>query len=94
MATTTKQTDDKYALKEDIDALRGDLSQLMKDVKTLAEHESKEVSKKVGAWSEAAQDEVAARRQDLESQVRENPLGALATAAGVGFLMALILGRK
>lgn len=94
MATTSKQTDEKYALKEDIDALRGDLSQLMKDVKTLAEHEGEAMSKRVGAWSEAAQDEVAARRQDLEGQVRENPLGALATAAGVGFLMALILGRK
>lgn len=96
MATTSKPTQaaEKYALKEDIDAVRADLSQLVKDVKTIAKNESKEVSKTVGEWSDKAQDEVAARRSDLESQVKENPLGAIATAAGVGFLLALILGRK
>lgn len=89
-----KAKTDQYAVKGDIDALRDDIQKLFKDVRNLAKHEGGVVGQKVGDWTDQAKDRVSEGRQDLESQVRENPLGAVAAAAGVGFVLALILGRK
>lgn len=93
-ADKAKSKTDQYAVKGDIDALREDMQKLFKDVRKLAKHEGDAVGRKVGDWTDQAKDRVSEGRQDLESQVRENPLGAVAAAAGVGFVLALILGRK
>ncbi len=79
--------DDTEALKADIDAIRKDIKQLFDDVKTITKTEASELKDAaVGAARE--------RRDDLEGYVKEHPLGALAAAAGTGFILALLLGRN
>lgn len=91
MATTTPHaTKDADASTRDIseryDALRKDVASLAEAVKTMT-------SEELGSMVESAQDKAVEQLDSLESTMRRNPTQAAMIAAGVGFLVGLILVR-
>jgi ElaB/YqjD/DUF883 family membrane-anchored ribosome-binding protein len=68
------------------EALKGDIASLTDSVKKLAaEH--------MGSAVEGAQDQVKQKLGDMESSIRKNPTQAALIAAGVGFLVGLVITR-
>lgn len=68
------------------DALKGDIANLTDSLKKLAtEH--------MGAAVEGAQDKAKQRLGDIEASIRNNPTQAALIAAGVGFLIGLVVTR-
>lgn len=68
------------------DTLKGDIANLADSVKKLAtEH--------MGAAVEGAQDQAKQRLGDIEASIRKNPTQAALIAAGVGFLVGLVVTR-
>ena len=68
------------------DALKGDIANLADSVKRLAtEH--------MGSAVEGAQDQAKQRLGDIEKSIRKNPTQAALIAAGVGFLVGLVVTR-
>ena len=68
------------------EALKGDIASLTDSVKKLAtEH--------LGSAVEGAQDQVKQKLGDMESSIRKNPTQAALIAAGVGFLVGLVITR-
>lgn len=91
-----------------LEQLRSDMAQLGDTVKSLAAAQASTTasrlqdaaSEKISQAKAAGQDlyQGAAKgvndaTDKLEDKVRQNPLGAVAVAAGVGFLLGLINGR-
>ena len=78
--TSTPDPTDSY------EALKGDIASLADSVKKLAtEH--------MGSAVEGAQDQVKQKLGDMESSIRKNPTQAALIAAGVGFLVGLVITR-
>jgi ElaB/YqjD/DUF883 family membrane-anchored ribosome-binding protein len=78
--TSTPEPTDTY------EALKGDIASLTDSVKKLAtEH--------MGSAVEGAQDQVKQKLGDMESSIRKNPTQAALIAAGVGFLVGLVITR-
>ncbi len=69
-----------------IDRLKSELSNLASTVQSLA-------TDQFGSAAGAMQDQAAAKVHELEAAIRRNPTQAAAIAAGVGFLIGLILRR-
>lgn len=95
MAVTDQQNlkNDTEELKADLEAIRKDIKQLFGDLKKVTKSEAESAGRKAGEMKDAAIDAARERRDDVEDYVKEHPLGALAAAAGVGFVLALLLGR-
>lgn len=71
---------------DNYDALKGDIANLADSVKRLAtEH--------MGSAVEGAQDQAKQRLGDIEKSIRKNPTQAALIAAGVGFLVGLVVTR-
>jgi len=71
---------------DNMSALRDDIASLADSVKRLAgEH--------LGASVEDVQDKAKEKIGDLEATIRRNPSQAALIAAGVGFVLGLILSR-
>jgi ElaB/YqjD/DUF883 family membrane-anchored ribosome-binding protein len=68
------------------EALKSDLSQLGESVKKL-------VSENMGSAVQGAQQKVEEQLGGVEQSVRKNPIQAAAIAAGVGFLIGLVITR-
>lgn len=68
------------------DAIKSDISHLTETVKKLA-------TEQMGSAVEGAQDQVKQRLGDIESTIRKNPTQAALIAAGVGFLVGLVMIR-
>lgn len=93
--TTSKSTaDETAALKSDIEAIRKDIKQLFSDLKTATRNEADHAGRKANELKGVALDAAKDKQADVEEYVREHPLGALAAAAGVGFILALLVGRN
>jgi ElaB/YqjD/DUF883 family membrane-anchored ribosome-binding protein len=69
-----------------VDDLKSELSQLASTVQKLA-------ADQFGEAAEAAQQQAANKVSDLEVAIRKNPTQAAAVAAGIGFLIGLVLTR-
>ena len=69
-----------------VDTLKSDLSNLATTVQKLA-------SEQFGTTAGQVQDQAAQKVNDLEGAIRRNPTQAAAIAAGVGFLIGLVLTR-
>ncbi len=91
-----------------LEQLRSDMAQLGETVKALAASQASTTasrlqdaaSEKISQAKAASQDlyqgatkSVNDATDKLEDRVRQNPLGAVAVAAGVGFLLGLLNGR-
>jgi ElaB/YqjD/DUF883 family membrane-anchored ribosome-binding protein len=68
------------------EAIKGDIASLTESVKKLAaEH--------MGSAVEGAQDQVKQKLGDMESSIRKNPTQAALIAAGIGFVVGLVITR-
>lgn len=85
--------DEAAALKADIEAIRKDIKQLFSDIKQVTRTEAESAGRRANELKGAAVDAARDKQADVEEYVREHPLGALAAAAGVGFILALLVGR-
>ncbi len=68
------------------DAIKNDISNLADTVKKLA-------ADQMGSAVGTAQDQVKQKLGDIESSIRSNPTQAALVAAGVGFLVGLVMTR-
>ena len=73
-------------ISDQITALRGDLSGLATTVSSLAKDQ-------IGETATDLQGAAADKTQDLKAAIRGNPMQAAAIAAGVGFVLGLVLTR-
>lgn len=71
---------------DNLDALRGDISKLADSVKRLA-------ADQIGVAAAEAQDKALEKIGDLEATIRKNPTQSALIAAGVGFLVGLVMLR-
>jgi len=71
---------------DNVQALRDDIASLAESVKRLA-------SEQLGSSVEDIQDKAKEKVGDIEAAIRRNPSQAALIAAGVGFLVGLILSR-
>jgi ElaB/YqjD/DUF883 family membrane-anchored ribosome-binding protein len=71
---------------DNIAALRADIAGLAESVKRLA-------AEQLGTTAEDVQDKAMETLGDVEAAIRRNPSQAAVIAAGVGFLVGLILSR-
>lgn len=79
----------KTASNESTEELRAQIETLKADLSNLTETVRKEAARGV----EGAKEQAAEKIEDLEAQIRRNPVQATAIAAGVGFLLGAILSR-
>jgi ElaB/YqjD/DUF883 family membrane-anchored ribosome-binding protein len=73
---------DAEALAKQVDAIRADLQNLTSTVKNIA-----------GKQIDRAQDKAAEAAADAEAAIKQNPLTAVAIAAGLGFLFGVFTRR-
>src|SRR5690606_22397859 len=96
-ATTEDLQAQVEQLKEDIAAIAATLANLGSQTVRDAKRSAKETYKSAYIQGEDAIDELRNKAQDLEAQltatVRERPIASLATALGVGYLLALLSRR-
>jgi ElaB/YqjD/DUF883 family membrane-anchored ribosome-binding protein len=71
---------------DSVAALRADVADLADSVKRLA-------AEQIGSSVEDVQDKAKEKIGDLEAAIRRNPSQAAVIAAGVGFVVGLILSR-
>ena len=71
---------------ENIAALRADIAGLAESVKRLA-------AEQIGTTAEDVQDKAMEKLGDVEAAIRRNPSQAALIAAGIGFVVGLILSR-
>lgn len=71
---------------DSIAALRADIAALADSVKRLA-------AEQIGTSAEDVQDKAADKLGDIEAAIRRNPTQAALIAAGLGFVVGLILSR-
>jgi ElaB/YqjD/DUF883 family membrane-anchored ribosome-binding protein len=71
---------------DNVAALRADIAGLADSVKRLA-------AEQVGSSAENVQDNAMAMFGDIEAAIRRNPSQAAMIAAGIGFVVGLILSR-
>ena len=73
-------------VQDNVETLKSDLGKLSETVKAMA-------SEQFGSVAEKVQDKAASTVSDLESAIRRNPSQAAVVAAGLGFLIGLIVTR-
>jgi len=71
---------------DNVAALRSDIADLTDSVKRLA-------AEQIGSSVEDVQDKAMEKLGDVEAAIRRNPSQAAAIAAGIGFVVGLILSR-
>ena len=71
---------------DNVAALRADIAGLADSVKRLA-------AEQIGPSAEDVQDKALAKLSDIEAAIRRNPSQAAMIAAGIGFVVGLILSR-
>lgn len=69
-----------------VENLKTELGNLTRTVKNLA-------SEQMGSTAKDVQDQAARKMNDIETAIRKNPTQAAVMAAGIGFLVGLVLTR-
>jgi ElaB/YqjD/DUF883 family membrane-anchored ribosome-binding protein len=80
-------------VKDDVSALREDLEKLVSDVARLARQQVRAGAESGGDLKDAIESQIAQTSDRARDYVRENPLGACAMAAAVGFAAAVMMKR-
>jgi len=85
----------------EIDALKTDIKSLRDDVSSLVNALGEDIEQRGNAARTAAGEEMKKARErgqhalhEVENSIDRNPLTALATALGIGFLIGALLGRR
>ena len=84
-----QSTNRSSSSRNDNDDLREQLSSLKSDLSNLSDTVRKQAKTEISKVEEHA----AEKMEDLETQIRKNPIASTAIAAGVGFLIGAILSR-
>lgn len=81
-------------LQEDIKAIAATLARLSNDkvneVKAVAKSEAHHLQRQAGHVVDDMQDQASALEKQLKDTIREKPLTAVASAVGIGFILALL----
>ncbi|OLF77666.1 hypothetical protein AWH62_03050 [Maricaulis sp. W15] len=85
---------DMDELRDDLKALRGDLSKLLSDTGSYASAKSRAGLERSKDLTQSAQKSLEDTRETVEDKVRENPLAALGIAVGVGALLSYVSSRR
>ncbi|WP_353661334.1 hypothetical protein [Hydrogenimonas sp. SS33] len=103
---TTMETNDVEALKAEIETLKRDLLKLTETlgkmgeekIRSAAEGAKEKVVSQIPPEQmeqlEALQEQGAKAMEMIKKQQKENPVGTLLVAAGIGFLLGKIMGRS
>ena len=86
MNTTQLRNPSAPPAQDTVETLKADLGKLSETVKALA-------SEQFGSVAESVQVKAATTVTDLETVIRKNPTQAAVMAAGIGFLIGLIMTR-
>lgn len=86
-AQVAQLQDDLKSITETLRKLTGDKAE---EVKDLAQTEFRQLKRRGQHLIEDAQDQAGEYEKQLKDTIREKPLTAVATAAGVGFVLALL----
>lgn len=89
-ALKTEIGEDVGALKGDIAALRDDLREVIKDMRSLAAIRAQAGVEKGAQLARKAGEEVEEAKTAVETRIRENPLTAIGIAFGAGLMLALL----
>lgn len=99
-ATGAKSSQENTQAGAEAGDIRADIEQLRKDIGQLSEHLLETGNRSMSRARQAASDSADQLRgtasdlqDDLTETVREKPFTALAVAAGVGFLVAMMMRR-
>lgn len=84
--TEAKKTEAREDVKDSYETMRSDIAELANSVKKLAGTE-------FGGMVEGAQEQAELRLSQVEKSIREKPAQAAMIAAGVGFLVGLLIVR-
>lgn len=86
------------AVREDIDALSHDVSQLAEAVRDDAAHRVRalrhDAAERMRSMADTARSSAGEAVSELQDRVRESPAIALGAAAGAGLLIGLLLARR
>jgi ElaB/YqjD/DUF883 family membrane-anchored ribosome-binding protein len=82
-----------FEVKSDMTALRADMEKLVQDVASLAREQVSESLNSSAKLKDAMNENITVFADRTRDYVRDNPLGACATAAAAGFAIALLLKR-
>lgn len=103
MATTgarASREDNNANARSNMQDMNSDIEQLRKDIAQLTDHLKQAGYRSVSRAQRAAKDSAGQLRgtaedfqDDMAEMVREKPMAALAMAAGVGFLLAMMMRR-
>jgi len=97
MATKTETTADNAKLQADVDALRSDLAEITKTLKTMggqaAETKTQAAAERIREVTGQARDQFDHARGVAVDQVRENPLASVAVTFGIGLLIGRLLHK-
>ncbi len=89
------------ALKKDLGALRGDLASLVDqggdvaaEARRKLEEEVRDLKSRIGEGAAAVKEKGVEMVGAVEDSISDRPLTSVLTAAGVGFLVGWLLGKK
>ncbi len=85
-STTGPSRSKPDATSDSYDAIKGDIASLAESVKKLA-------ADQMGPAVSNAQDQMKQKIGDIETSIRKNPTQAALVAAGLGFVVGLVLTR-
>jgi ElaB/YqjD/DUF883 family membrane-anchored ribosome-binding protein len=89
MAAKDAEMPEHYRMQEEVKEIAAHLAALRKDIEGL----TGSIARAGGHQAERAQDALNEAAAALEASVRRNPVSALGIAAGVGFLLGVVLRR-
>ncbi|MBX2831130.1 MAG: DUF883 family protein [Rhodospirillales bacterium] len=97
MVAKTETTADNAKLQADVDALRKDLAEVTKTLKTIggeaAQTKTQAAAERIREVSGQARDQFDHAREVAVDQVRERPLSSVAVTFGVGLLIGRLLQK-
>lgn len=97
MVAKTETTADNAKLQADVDALRKDLAEVTKTLKTIggeaAQTKTQAAAERIREVSSQARDQFDHARDVAVDQVRERPLSSVAVTFGVGLLVGRLLQK-
>lgn len=104
MATSKSKDSEAEDIREEFEALKAQLAELVGTIKELGESKGQDVKQTLNAEREklqaqaqekiqAAQEMGDAGLEDLTNRVHENPLKSVAIAFGVGYVLSKILDK-
>lgn len=85
-----ESTEREARLEEQVEQLQNDLKEIAATLARIGKSEAKQLQRKGEQVVEDVQDQASAVEKQLKDTIREKPLTAVASALGIGFILALL----